>query len=298
MKRIGISDLQAFAVIARLRSFRRAATELGVSPSALSHTIRGLESRLDLRLLNRSTRSVAPTEAGERLLARLAPALLEIDTALGELDEFRGAPHGTLRINAPHAAVEHVLPHIVTRFLTENPGMRLEVVADNALVDIVAGGFDAGIRFGESLDQDMIALPIGPKQRFVVVASPAYLATHGTPQTPRELPSHRCIGIRFPSGHAYRWAFEKAGERLDIEIAGALVTSAQSLTLGAAEAGLGLAYVYECAARHAIAAGRLVTVLDDWRPAEPGFFLYYPSRKQVPGGLDAFVALVRALRAS
>lgn len=295
MSRPSLNDLQAFAIVARLRSFRRAALELDVSPSALSHTLRALETRLGLRLLNRTTRSVAPTEAGQALLERLAPALLAIEGALDQLDAFRRSPLGTLRINAPRAAIEFVLAPLAARFLRENPGMRLELVAENRLVDIVADGFDAGVRFGASLAQDMVALPLGPAQRFVVVGAPAYLAQFGVPRTPRELAAHRCICQRFPDGGLLRWYFERAGERLDIEVRGPLVVSEAGLARCAAEDGLGLAFLYQQLAAPAIGAGRLVTVLDDWRPPESGFFLYYPSHRLVPAGLRAFIELVRAV---
>lgn len=294
MNLASLADLQAFAAVARLRSFRQAAAELDVSPSALSHALRGLETRLGVRLLNRSTRSVAPTEAGERLLSRLSPALQDIHGALDEINAFRDSPLGTLRINAPHAACELVLAPLVARFITTHPGMRVELVADNAFVDIVATGFDAGVRFGESLQQDMVALPLGPAQRFVVVASPAYLAAHGTPLCPRELQQHRCIRIRFTNGSFYRWEFARGNEQLEIEVDGPLAVAEMSLMIDAAERGLGLAYVYAQYAAAPVAAGRLVTVLDDWCPEIPGFYLYYPSRKLMPAGLKAFVDLLRS----
>lgn len=290
-----LAELHGFAAVARLRSFRRAATELNISPSALSHTLRGLETRLGIRLLNRTTRSVAPSQAGERLLARLAPALQEIDAALEEINDFRDTPQGTLRLNAPRAAAEYVLAPLAARFLQENPGMRLEIVADDNLVDIVAEGFDAGVRFGERLAQDMVAVPLGPAQRFVVVASPAYLAEHGAPRHPQQLAGYRCIRIRFPNGTLYRWEFARGGEKLEVEVDGPLDLGDMPLMVRAAEDGVGLAYVYEQAAAAGIAAGRLVTVLDDWRPAEPGFFLYYPSRRLIPAGLRAFIDLLRKM---
>lgn len=289
-----LADLQAFAAVARTRSFRRAATELGVSPSALSHALRGLETRLGVRLLNRTTRSVAPTEAGERLLNRLAPALLDIHGALEEVNAFRDSPLGTLRINAPRAACELVLAPLVGRFLAAHPGMRVELVAENAFVDIVADGFDAGVRFGESLQQDMVAVPVGPPQRFVVVGSPAYLAAHGTPGCPRELAQHPCVRIRFTNGSFHRWEFARGGERLEIEVDGPLAVGEMPLMIAAAEQGLGLAYVYAQYAAPPVAAGRLRTVLEDWCPEIPGFHLYYPSRKLMPAGLKAFVDLLRA----
>lgn len=293
MDRPSLVDLQAFATVARLRSFRRAAGELHVSPSALSHTLRSLETRLGVRLLNRTTRSVSPTEAGQRLLARLAPTLQELDDALDEINSFRDSPVGTLRLNVPRAAAEYVLAPLAGRFLRENPGMRLEIVTDDNLIDIVAAGFDAGVRFGERLAQDMIAVPFGPAQRFVVVASPAYLAAHGRPATPQQLSAHRCIRIRFPNGSIYRWEFSRGDEKIEVEVEGPLDVGEMPLMVRAAEDGIGLAYVYEQSAASALAAGRLVTVLDDWRPPEPGFFLYYPSRRLVPAGLRAFIDLLQ-----
>lgn len=292
MSAASLSDLHAFACVARLRSFRRAAAELEVSPSALSHALRNLETRLGVRLLNRTTRSVAPTEAGERLLARLSPALRDIQGALDEVNAFRDSPLGSLRLNAPRPACEQVLAPLVAAFLARHPGMQVELVADDALVDIVAAGFDAGVRFGERLQQDMVAIPIGPPQRFIVVASPDYLARHGAPRTPRELTAHRCIRIRFPGGALYRWEFSRAGESLEIEVNGALTVGEMPLMIHAAEQGLGLAYVYASYAAAGLAAGRLRTVLDDWRPADEHFYLYYPSRKLLPAGLRAFVDML------
>lgn len=294
MSAASLSDLHAFACVARLRSFRRAAAELEVSPSALSHALRNLETRLGVRLLNRTTRSVAPTEAGERLLARLSPALRDLQGALDEVNAFRDSPLGSLRLNAPRPACELVLAPLVAAFLARHPDMQVELVADDALVDIVAAGFDAGVRFGERLQQDMVAIPIGPPQRFIVVASPDYLARHGVPRTPRELTAHRCIRIRFPGGALYRWEFSRAGESLEIEVNGALTVGEMPLMIHAAEQGLGLAYVYASYAADALAAGRLVSVLDDWRAQDERFYLYYPSRRLLPAGLRAFVALVRA----
>lgn len=294
MSAASLSDLHAFACVARLRSFRRAAAELEVSPSALSHALRNLETRLGVRLLNRTTRSVAPTEAGERLLARLSPALRDLQGALDEVNAFRDSPLGSLRLNAPRPACELVLAPLVAAFLARHPDMQVELVADDALVDIVAAGFDAGVRFGERLQQDMVAIPIGPPQRFIVVASPDYLARHDVPRTPRELTAHRCIRIRFPGGALYRWEFSRAGESLEIEVNGALTVGEMPLMIHAAEQGLGLAYVYASYAADALAAGRLVSVLDDWRAQDERFYLYYPSRRLLPAGLRAFVALVRA----
>lgn len=293
MERISLADLQTFATVARLRSFRKAAVELGVSPSALSHAMRKLEARLDVRLLHRTTRSVAPTEAGEQLLARLSPALLDIEAALEEVNAFRDSPLGTLRINAPKSAVELVLAPLATRFLSAHPGMRVELVADDAFVDIVAEGYDAGVRFGESLQQDMVAVPLGPPQEFVVVASPAYLAVHGRPEHPRDLHRHACIRIRFPGGGFYRWEFAKGAEKLEVEVDGPLATGEMHAIVRAAEDGLGVAYTYAQYAAPGLASGRLVKVLEDWTHPPGGLFLYYPSRKLMPAGLRAFVEMLR-----
>lgn len=284
-----LQDLQAFSAVARLGSFRRAAVEMGVSASALSHTIKGLEQRLGLRLLHRTTRSVSPTEAGRQLLARLAPALQDIACALEDINAFRDSPMGTVRINAPRAACQWVLAPLVSAFLQRHPGMRVEVVADDRFVDIVAEGFDAGVRFGESLQQDMVAVPLGPAQRFVVVASPEHIARHGRPKHPRDLQRHPCIRIRFPSGSYFKWEFVKRQHTVQVEVDGPLASDDLSLMVQAAEAGVGLAYTYEQHAQPGLQAGRLVTVLDDWCPRVPGFCLYHPSRKLMSAGLRAFI---------
>jgi len=213
METFNLADLDAFAAVARHRNFRKAAAERGVTPSALSHAMRALEERLGVRLLNRTTRSVTPTEAGEQLLGRLAPALREVVDALDDLNAFRATPQGRLRLNVPRPAARLLLAPLLARFLAAHPRIALEIVTDDGLVDIVAGGFDAGIRFGESLAPGMVAVPIGPPQRLVVVASCAYLARHGTPATPRDLHGHACIGRRFPSGALYAWEFARAGRR-------------------------------------------------------------------------------------
>lgn len=292
-KPTSLNDLHAFAAVARTRNFRQAAAELGVSPSALSHALRGLEARLGVRLLNRTTRSVAPTEAGEHLLTRLAPALEQISQALTSLDDLRTSPIGNLRINAPRAACDGVLAPLIPAFLTRHPGMRVELVGDDSLVDIVAKGFDAGVRFGESLQQDMVAVPLGPSQRFVVVASPEHLARHGRPGHPRELINHPCIRQRFPNGACYDWEFALGEERMEVAVDGPVALNDMRLMVQAAEQGLGLAYVYQQYAQQGLDAGRLISVLDDWRPAEAGFFLYYPSQRLVPPGLRAFISLLR-----
>jgi DNA-binding transcriptional LysR family regulator len=293
MDRAGLPDLAAFASVATHRSFRRAAAELGVSPSALSHAIRGLEERLGVRLLNRTTRSVAPTAAGERLLLRLGPALRDIGDALDELDEFRDRPAGTLRLNVPRVAARLLIAPAAAAFLRENPGMRLEVATEDGLVDLVAGGFDAGVRFGERVERDMISVRVGPERRFAVVAAPAYLASRGVPLAPADLRGHACVRLRFPSGFLYRWEFEREGESVAVEVDGPLTVDDLDHAVTAAEGGVGIALAFEEQAAAALRAGRLVRVLEDWCPPFPGFHLYYPSRRQVPAGLRAFVELLR-----
>lgn len=286
-----LNVLTSFAAVARLRSFRQAALERGVSASALSHALRALEKRLGVRLLHRTTRSVTPTQAGEQLLARLAPALRDIDDALLELSSLQEVPTGKLRLNVPRPAARLLLGPMLARFAARYPRVQVELVTDDGLIDIVRDGFDAGIRFGETLAADMIAVPVGAPQPFVVVAAPAYLAAHGAPQAPRELLAHACIGRRFPSGRQYAWEFAQG---VSVAIAGQLVFDDDELMLGAARDGAGLAYVYEADARADIAAGRLVCVLEGWHAPAPRYFLYYSSRKQMPAALRSFIEMLRA----
>lgn len=295
MRRPDLPDLAAFAAVARHRSFRRAAVELALSASALSHAIRGLEERLGVRLLNRTTRSVTPTEAGERLLVRLEPAFRDIEGAVGEIDQFRRQPAGLLKITASIPAAELILAPIVARFLGAYPEIRLEVSVTSALIDIVAGGFDAGVRLGEQLERDMVAVRFGEEQRLVVVAAPSYLARRPRPQTPRDLTEHACLGYRFPSGVVYAWEFEKDGRELTVSPNGPLiVNNDQRLLIRSALDGTGLAYVFEGMVTAELAEGRLVPLLQDWSPSFPGFFLYYPRQRQMPAALRAFVDFVRA----
>lgn len=288
-----LGELEAFACVARHRSFRKAAAERRVSASALSHALRGLEARMGVRLLNRTTRSVTPTEAGERLLARLAPALREIGEALDEVNLFRDTPSGTLRLNVPRAAARLLLAPLFARFHQACPQVRLEVVTDDGLVDIVAGGFDAGIRFGDSLAGDMVALPLAPASRLIVVAAPAYAALHGLPVTPDELKDHACIGRRFPGGAVYDWEFVRHGRPLAVQVNGPLLLDDDVLILGAVLDGIGLAYMYEAMVADALADGRLLRVLDGYCLPPLDFFLYYPGRRQMPATLRAFIGLLR-----
>ena len=289
-----LNELTAFAAVARLRSFRKAALERGVSASALSHALRALEERLGVRLLNRTTRSVTPTEAGQRLLARLAPAMREIDDALLDLSTLQDVPAGKLRLNVPRPAARLLLAPMLSCFVARYPRVQVELVTDDGMIDIVRDGFDAGIRFGEQVAADMIAVPVGAPQPFLVVASPAYLAAHGAPATPHALLEHACIGRRFPSGRQYAWEFGQEGEAVSIAVSGPLVFDDDELMLRAARDGAGLAYVYEADARADIAAGRLVNVLERCLPPPSRYFLYYPSRRQMPAVLRAFVDMLRA----
>jgi DNA-binding transcriptional LysR family regulator len=296
MTRIGPAELATFLAIARHRSFRSAAVELGVSASALSHALRNIEERLDLRLVNRTTRSVALTEAGERLFARVSPAFQDIDDALEDLNTFRGKPAGTLRVNAARQSAQLVLLPMVTRFQKAYPEISVEIAVNDGLVDMVSAGFDAGIRFGETIAADMIAVPIGPRQRSAVVASPAFFKKHKAPQTPHELKNLPCIRFRFWGGALYRWEFERGGIALEIDVSGPLTLNDQDLMVDAALDGAGLAYVFEKQVEELIAKRKLVRVLADWCPAYPGFFMYYPSRRQLPAALRAFVDFVKAAK--
>ena len=293
MPRPTLTDLNALAAIATHRSFRKSADALGVSPSTLSHMMRTLESRLGVRLLNRTTRSVSPTEAGARLIARLEPLLKELDDVLDEVNAARDSPVGRLRINTSDTAARLLLRTVVPTFLARCPDMVVDLVTDGRLVDIVAGGFDAGVRFGESVPQDMVAVRLGGDVRFVAIASPDYVARRGVPQTPDDLLRHPCIRIRMPSGKSYRWEFAKHGQTLVVDVRGSLVLDHVGLMVDAAVAGLGIAYVPDNAADAEFREGRLVTLLDDWCPAIPGLFIYYPRNRQMPAGLRAFVDVVK-----
>lgn len=289
-----LADLDAFAAIARARSFRGAAAIRGVSPSALSEALRRLETRLGVRLLNRTTRSVTPTEAGARLLERLAPTLGEIAAALDAVNEFRDTPTGTLRLNVPTIVAHSVLPALAGRFLAAHPGIVLEVIAEDSFIDVLAAGFDAGIRYDESLERDMIRVPIGPRiQRYVTAGAPAYLATHGRPAHPNDLLAHACIRHRFASGVAFPWEFERGAETVKVVPSGPLVATTIELERSAAIQGLGLIHTFEEFLAPALQAGTLEPVLEDWSPRFSGPFLYYPSRRHMPAPLRAFVAFLR-----
>lgn len=288
-----LDALASFARVAHHRSFSAAARELGVTASALSHSVAQLESGLQLRLLHRTTRSVTPTEAGQLLLARLAPALSDMRLALQEARDMGASPTGTLRLNVPRHAARTVLAPVLAAFHKRCPQVELEIVTDDRLVDIVRDGFDAGIRFGESLAADMVALPLKPVPRFVVVGTPDYLARHGRPTIPEDLKQHTCINRRFPRGSLYRWEFSKKGRSLDVQVAGPVILDDDVMILQAALAGLGLAYVYDDMVVDALARGTLECVLQDWCPLTEGFYLYYPSRKHLPAALRVLIELLR-----
>lgn len=293
-ERASLNELTAFTAVIRHRSFRKAADELALAPSSLSHMMRSLEARLGLRLMNRTTRSVSPTEAGQRLFERLSPLLIDLGTALAEVDDLRDMPSGTLRINTSDTAARVLLDTIIPEFLARHPQMAVDLVNDGRLVDVVAEGFDAGIRLRESVPQDMVVVPFGGSTRFVVVASPSYLASAGIPLAPGDLNRHRCIRHRMPSGKLYRWEFERRGEELQVDVPGALTLDSVALMVRAAEQGLGLAYVPVEAARSSLDDGALQTVLDDWCPDIDGLCLYYPGRRHVPAGLRAFIEVLKA----
>jgi DNA-binding transcriptional LysR family regulator len=295
--KVDLSDLSAFVAVARAGGFREAARITNGSASGLSDAVRRVETRIGVRLLNRTTRSVVPTEAGRMLLARLDPVLNEVDAALDVVNGFRDTPVGTLRLNVPLAAVRLVLPSIVPRFLSVYPEIRMEVTAEESVIDVFAAGCDAGIRYEERLEQDMIAVPIGPrKQRAAAAASPAYLDRHGRPQHPRDLLAHRCMRGRFPSGAVVPYEFERDGERLMIEPDGPLqvqIGGAVDLAVEAAVAGVGVVHLFEDWLRPYFERGELEPVLQDWWPTFSGPYLYYPGRRLVPVPLRAFVDFIR-----
>src|SRR6516165_4668330 len=289
-----LNDLMAFVAVAKERSFTRAAARLGVSQSALSHTVRGLEERLGLRLLTRTTRSVAPTEAGDRLLRVAGPRLDEIATEMAALNELRDKPSGTIRITAHDHALRSVLWPALQKLLPDYPDVKVEIVIDYGLTDIVAERYDAGVRTGETVAKDMVAVRIGPDMRSAVVGAPSYFASRARPKTPQDLTAHACINLRLPThGGLYAWEFGKGGRELRVRVEGQLVFNGTAQMLDAALSGFGLAYVPEDTVQTHIADGRLIRVLADWCPSYPGYHLYYPSRRQPT---PAFALLVNALR--
>ena len=294
MQRGNLDDLLAFVAVARERSFTRAAARLGVSQSALSHTMRELEARLGVRLLTRTTRSVSPTEAGERLLNTVGPRLEEIEAELGALGELRDKPAGTIRLTATEYAADEILLPKLAKLLRAYPDIKVEIVIDYGLTDIVAQRFDAGVRSGEQVAKDMIAVRIAPDMRMAVVGAPSYFKRQPEPKRPQDLVNHNCIKLRLPThGGVYAWEFEKAGRELRVRVDGQLTYNTTAQMLAAALAGLGLAYVPEGLARPHVARGRLKRVLAEWCPPYSGYHLYYPSRRQPSA---AFALVVDALR--
>jgi DNA-binding transcriptional LysR family regulator len=296
MSDMDLRDLDAFVAVARTRNFRRAAVEQGVSVSSLSQRLRALEEELGVRLMNRTTRSVGLTEAGEFLLTRIGPAMSDVGEALNQVRGLGGVPSGRLRINAPPPVIDLVLAPLVAPFLQAYPRIDLEIVGDSSFVDIVAAGFDAGVRYGEHLAQDMIAVSLGPPQRYVVVASPQYIALHGRPKHPKDLLNHSAIRNRFDSGVMPDWEFEKAGRVVKVSPPGKLIVSYPELARRAALDGVGFWPTFEGYVHEEIRTGTLVSVLDDWSAPFPGPFLYHASRRHTPPALSAFIAFVREWR--
>lgn len=288
------AELRAFAAIVEYGNFARAAARLGMSASALSQTIRGLEERLGVRLLNRTTRSVAPTEAGVRLVERLVPAMDEIEAAVTDIHALRDKPSGPLRINAPRVAATRFIGPILGRFLEAYPDIILDIEVEDRLVDIVGGRFDAGIRLGERLAKDMVALSLGGELQMAMVATPDYLARHGVPATPRELQRHRCINFRWPTdGSLYQWELERGGEKVEVAVSGPLLVTDIDVIMQALLGHVGIGYMFEYQAEPYLKDGRLIRIMADWTPSFPGFYLYYPSRRQMPPPLRAFIDFLR-----
>ena len=294
---IDLGDLNTFVAVARASGFREGARASGSSASALSEAVRRLEAQLGVRLLHRTTRSVLPTEAGQRLLERLGPALTEVEAAIDVVNGFRDKPAGTLKLNVPISAARLVLPTIVPAFMAAYPEILLDIVAEDTFVDLLAAGCDAGIRYDERLERDMIAVPIGPRvQRFAAAASPDYLARHGAPKHPRDLLKHECLRGRFTSGVMPPWEFERKGKKLRVDVTGHLIVrlgAATDLAVDAAIASAGVIYLFEDWLRPHLDSGALVPILEPWWPSFSGPFLYYPGRRLVPAPLRAFIDFVR-----
>lgn len=293
MTQTDLSILAAFYAVAEERSFTKAAKRLGVSPSAMSHAIRGLEEHLGVRLLSRTTRSVAPTDAGEQLLARLRPALSDVEEALGQLSGLRDKPAGRVRLLVPRLAGTTVLGPRLAKFTRDYPDVVLDITADDSRLDIVAGGFDAGIHFGEYIQKDMIAVRVSPDHRAAIVGAPSYFKSNPKPKKPHDLLKHRCINFRHGSAGVYRWEFEKGKKSLSVAVNGPLTVDDVETLVRAAIDGVGLAFVSDERVAHELTSGELVRVLDDWCQPFPGFFLYYPSRRQQPAALAALITALR-----
>lgn len=296
MLKENFNELQIFLIVARERSFTKAAGKLGVSQSALSHAIKALEQRLNIRLLTRTTRSVAPTEAGERIIACLEPRLADLEQELETLIQLNGTPSGNIRLSAGEHSASNLIWPKLKPFLKQYPKINIELVVDNGFVNIVDGRFDAGVRLGESVDKDMVAVKIGPDMRMAIVGAPAYFAANGTPQTPHELQHHQCINMRLPTaGGLYHWEFEKEGKPLRVRVEGQLTFNRLSERIDAVLSGFGIACVPEDIIKDLVESGELTQILQQWCPFFPGYYLYYPSRKQHP---PAFALMIDALRYS
>src|SRR5438477_9837194 len=293
MVRDDLSVLSAFLAVAEQKSFTGAAKRLGVSPSAMSHAIRGLEEDIGVRLLSRTTRSVAPTEAGEQLLARLRPALTDVKDALDQLSGLRDKPAGRLRLLVPRLAGTTVLGPKLAKFTRDYPDVVLDITADDSRLDIVAGGFDAGIHFGEYIQKDMIAVRVSKNHRAAIVGAPSYFKSHPKPKTPQDLLKHRCINFRHGSAGVYRWEFDKGKKSLSVAVNGPLIVDDVEILVRAAIDAVGLAFVSDERIEPQIKSGELIRVLDDWCQPFPGFFLYYPSRRQQPAALSALITTLR-----
>ena len=291
-----LTDLKAISVLAMHRNFRTAAVELGMSSSALSRSVAASERRVGVRLFNRTTRSVSLTEAGERFLLRIRPALDDISLAIDEAGVHRSTPAGTLRLNAEEGMSRQILEPVILEYVRRYPDMRVDLVSDGEFIDIVKQGFDAGMRFAAAVPQDMVAVPLGPEQSMAVVASPRYLAGRDLPKTPVDLMSHECIRLRVPSGKIYRWEFSRHGEKILADVDGRLTVDTYMIAIDCALAGFGVAYTGEWFVNPLIREGKLVRLLEDWTPAFPGLRLYYPSRTHLSAGLRAFIDLAKSQR--
>jgi DNA-binding transcriptional LysR family regulator len=295
-RRSDLTDLSYFLEIAKHLNFRRASLELGLSSSALSHALRGLEERLGVRLLNRTSRSVTLTAAGEALRMAILEPFEDIGRALDVLNRFRDAPMGRVRLSVPNEAAEHLVGPIMATFLERYPDVEIEVSVSNRMIDITEGGFDAGIRYGGTVPEDMIAQRLSPDVRWLVVGAPVYFEKFGVPAHPKDLLSHRCIRIRIGDDRIYRWEFERGSEQLEVNVPGALLVDQGLIGLAAVKQGAGLMYVCEPMVTDLLKQGVLRTVLEDWAPMGPGFHIYYSSRRQMPAALRLFIELVRELR--
>ncbi|MDL2399143.1 LysR family transcriptional regulator [Rhizobium mayense] len=294
-QKTGLVELNAVAAVAAARNFRVAARELGMSASALSHAIATLEARMGVKLFNRTTRSVSLTEAGEEFLSRVGPALREISDAMEAVNQFRATPTGTLRINTAEGAARGLLMPFVLEFHRRFPDVHVDIVTEGKMIDIVADGFDAGIRIAETVPQDMVAVMLKAEERLIVTAARSYIEKRGRPETPQDLLAHDCIRLRLPSGTVYRWEFERHGQEIRLDVQGPMTLQSAELMLEAVLGGAGIGYMTERTAALGLAEGKLVHLLEDWTPPFPGICLYYPRHRHVPAGLKAFVGVIREM---